>query len=270
MLSFQALNLLPDSKPLQIDFTKPIDISLPLLSGEEAVNCYYAAPVQYETISVGDFVGSTLQGGSCNYQRVSLTPHGNGTHTECYGHLSTDGATINQCLKQFVFVALLVSLPTQKNELQDDYVALAALQQQIQSTLPTFLNSLQGVEALLIRTLPHDESKRQRHYSGTNPPYLEPEIGNFLKDHQIKHLLLDLPSVDKEWDNGALSAHRNFWNLLPRHQTTPTEQIRKDCTITELIYVPPTIKDGLYLLNLQIASFESDASPSKPILYAFL
>jgi hypothetical protein len=30
------------------------------------------------------------------------------------------------------------------------------------------------------------------------------------------------------------------------------------------------VKDGAYLLNLQIASFENDASPSKPILYAVL
>jgi len=29
-----------------------------------------------------------------------------------------------------------------------------------------------------------------------------------------------------------------------------------------------SIKDGLYLLNLQIASFEIDVSPSKPVLYA--
>jgi len=27
------------------------------------------------------------------------------------------------------------------------------------------------------------------------------------------------------------------------------------------------IEDGKYLLNLQIASFENDATPSKPVLY---
>jgi hypothetical protein len=34
-----------------------------------------------------------------------------------------------------------------------------------------------------------------------------------------------------------------------------------------MIYVPENIEDGIYLLNIQIASFETDASPSKPILY---
>jgi len=36
------------------------------------------------------------------------------------------------------------------------------------------------------------------------------------------------------------------------------------------VYVPNSIEDGIYLLNLQIASFENDASPSKPVLYKFI
>ncbi len=36
---------------------------------------------------------------------------------------------------------------------------------------------------------------------------------------------------------------------------------------TELIFVRDEVEDGSYLLNLQIASFENDASPSKPVLY---
>jgi hypothetical protein len=42
---------------------------------------------------------------------------------------------------------------------------------------------------------------------------------------------------------------------------------RLEATITEMIYVPDNV-DGSYLLNLQIASFENDASPSKPVLYS--
>jgi hypothetical protein len=43
-----------------------------------------------------------------------------------------------------------------------------------------------------------------------------------------------------------------------------------DCTITEFIYVPNKVKDGSYILNLQIAPFENDATPSKPVLYEIL
>ena len=40
--------------------------------------------------------------------------------------------------------------------------------------------------------------------------------------------------------------------------------------ITEMIFVSDQILDGDYLLNLQMASFENDASPSKPVLYQIL
>jgi hypothetical protein len=38
-------------------------------------------------------------------------------------------------------------------------------------------------------------------------------------------------------------------------------------TVTELIHVSPSLPDGQYMLNLQVAAFASDAAPSRPILY---
>jgi hypothetical protein len=38
-------------------------------------------------------------------------------------------------------------------------------------------------------------------------------------------------------------------------------------TITEFIFVDDLIYDGTYILNLQIAPIENDASPSKPTIY---
>jgi hypothetical protein len=75
-----------------------------------------------------------------------------------------------------------------------------------------------------------------------------------------------LPSVDREEDQGKLLAHKAFWNVKNTQELNP--DARLSCTITELIFVPDAIQDGTYLLNLQIASFENDASPSKPVLYA--
>jgi hypothetical protein len=68
-----------------------------------------------------------------------------------------------------------------------------------------------------------------------------------------------MPSIDKEVDGGVLAAHHEFWNY--------PSQARSHKTITEFIYVPNEVDDGTYLLNLQIASFENDASPSKPVIY---
>jgi arylformamidase len=112
---------------------------------------------------------------------------------------------------------------------------------------------------LIIRTLPNDKSKLTRNYNKTNPPYLEESLATYLNKQGIFHLLVDLPSLDREEDGGKLSAHKAFWGI--------PNKLRPSATITELIYVPNEVKDGTYLLNLQIAAFELDATPSKPVLY---
>ena len=120
-------------------------------------------------------------------------------------------------------------------------------------------------KAIVIRTLPNLESKKHKNYSKTNPPYLLQEAAIFIRESGIKHLLIDLPSVDREEDEGRLLAHKAFWNV--KDVDNLNIDARLDCTITEMIFVDDEVKDGHYILNLQIASFENDASPSKPILY---
>jgi len=240
-----------NAKQWQADLSQPLDISIPLKEGELNPTCYYADPVKFDTIEMGNFIGSVQRGGSVNYQKISFTPHGNGTHTECYGHLVADPkATLNSLLNIFHFITEVISLRPHFLDNGDALITLESLKQKIKH--PT-------AKALVIRTLPNDDSKKTRQYSGTNPPYLEAALTQHLAEKSIEHLLLDLPSVDREVDGGALSAHKAFWNL--------DGIVRKHCTITELIYVPEHIPDGLYLLNLQITSLEIDASPSKPVLY---
>ena len=117
-------------------------------------------------------------------------------------------------------------------------------------------------QSLIVRTIPNNNSKLHQQYSGTNPAYFHHKAIEKIVDAGIEHVLTDLPSVDKEQDDGILLAHKAFWNY-PQNP-----QLHK--TITEMIYVDDTIKDGWYFLNLQIASFENDASPSKPVLYKIL
>ena len=116
-----------------------------------------------------------------------------------------------------------------------------------------------NVEALIIRTKPNDHSKMQRQYSGTNFPYLTMGAMQRIVDAGVQHLLIDLPSVDREEDGGALAAHHLFWNV-------PAEPNFQK-TITELIYVPNEISDGNYILNLQVSNFANDAAPSRPMLF---
>jgi kynurenine formamidase len=117
-------------------------------------------------------------------------------------------------------------------------------------------------DAIVIRTLPNLQDKKSMKYSNTNPPYLLEEAAIYLREKGIKHLLIDLPSVDKEKDNGELLSHNAFWNTAG--------ETRMNATITEFIYVPNDVEDGEYLLNLMIAPFENDATPSKPVLYKII
>jgi hypothetical protein len=126
--------------------------------------------------------------------------------------------------------------------------------------------SVRVPSALIVRTLPNDVSKTSRVYDGDNiPPYFTIDAMEFIVESGFEHLLVDLPSIDRLYDEGKLLNHRIFWNVEPGSFEV-NENTRVDSTITELIYVPNEVEDGEYLLNLQIAPFDSDAAPSRPIL----
>lgn len=246
-----------------IDLSKPIDISIPIRLGTENVNAFYADPVKIEPYRSGNFVGDVLQGGSVNYRNIFFNPHGNGTHTECVGHISKEWYSINQCLKQFWFLARLITV-TPIEQANGDKVITEDLLPTLLKNVPSPGGEGQGEgftpQALIVRTLPNNASKLNRQYSGTNPAYFHHKAIEKIVGAGIEHLLTDLPSVDKEQDGGKLLAHKVFWDYPKNPQLHQT--------ITEMVYIDNEIQDGLYFLNLQIASFENDATPSKPVLYA--
>ncbi len=240
----------------EIDLSKPLDISIPLSNTNKNPTAWYLDKPTIEPVVLGDWIGKVSEGKSAtNFNNISFNPHAHGTHTECLGHISHQFYSINNCLKQFFFKAKLVSIMP---EIFGEDCLITANQLEL-------LLSTKNVESLIIRTLPNNSEKKSRQYSHTNPPYLTEEAALLLKNRGIKHLLIDLPSVDKEQDEGKLLAHKAFWNV--KNVRNVNDDARFDCTITEMIYVEDAVIDGLYMLNLQIASFENDASPSKPILY---
>src|SRR5690606_11730516 len=121
-----------------------------------------------------------------------------GTHTECLGHITKDFYSINQTLKQFVFVAELISIEPEKFE-EDGIITKNQIEQALNGRSP---------EALVIRTLPNSVDKKHKNYSNTNPAYLTEEAAVFIREAGVQHLLIDLPSVDKEVDEGKLVAHK--------------------------------------------------------------
>jgi hypothetical protein len=120
--------------------------------------------------------------------------------------------------------------------------------------------------AVVIRTLPNDDGKLSRQYDeNCIPAYFNQDAVRLIVTYGYTHMLTDLPSIDRLFDEGKLLNHRIFWNIEPGSSSTHTAS-RIYSTITELIYVPDEVTDGEYLLNLQIAPFEADAAPSRPLL----
>lgn len=245
----------------QIDLSKPIDISIPLTNTDENPIAWYIEKPVIEPVVFGDWIGKVSEGkSSTNFNNIFFNPHGHGTHTECLGHITNVFFSINQSLKQFFFSANLITVEPEK--IGDD---LVITKEQVQKALSASIPLSVTNEAIIIRTLPNQKDKKSRKYSNTNPPYLSEEAAIFIRESKIQHLLIDLPSVDKEHDEGKLLAHKAFWNVKDTHNLN--SDARLNATITEMIYVPDEVEDGNYILNLQIASFENDASPSKPIIY---
>jgi len=241
-----------NGRDYQIDLSKPLDISIPLRGNESNVRAWNLNAPVIQPHKDGDFIGKVSEGASTNFNDISFNPHAHGTHTECIGHITEESYSINKQLSDFFFLAEVVTIAPEKY--QNDFVVS---RKQIQYAIGD-----KKCEALIIRTLPNLKEKLSRKYSDTNPPYLLEEAAQYLVDRGINHLLIDLPSIDKEKDNGALLAHRAFWQL--------EGNLRTRATITEFIYVNNSIKDGTYILNLQFAPIENDASPSRPVLFKLI
>jgi len=238
------------SKSEFIETSEAIDLSMSLQASTENVRAWYVDPPRMETVRANGFIGSIKEGGSVNFRDVFFNPHGHGTHTECCGHITQDVYAVNDVLKEFFYRATLITVdPVQLDN--GDFVVQAA---QIAPYLQEDFS-----EAVLIRTLPNSTDKKSMNYSGTNPCYLDIEIVSLLNEFGVKHLLVDQPSVDREEDGGALAFHHAFWNV--------PEKPNFERTITELIYVPNDVADGNYILEIQLAAFQNDASPSRPVLY---
>lgn len=236
---------------ITFDTQNGIELTLPVQQGSDTVNAYYIPDAQISPFSASGFVGSVQQGGSCNCEDIKFNAHGNGTHTECVGHISSERIALHHCLKEFLFLAELISIMPETASNGDSIIS----QQQIEAAKKG------NYPALLIRTLPNTENKTTQRYSGTNPTYVSKEAAQWLRENGVEHLLIDTPSVDREEDGGELAAHHAFWNY--------PENTRLNSTITELIYAPESVDDGQYVLNILVGAFDSDASPSRIILYPF-
>lgn len=179
--------------------------------------------------------------------------------------------SVHQCLQDSFALATVISiLPEKAAETAETEYYTPALaptdllitKSALQAT--TIVTPFQ--QALIIRTLPNERSKCSRDYMQQHPPFFTHEAMQYIVELGVKHLVVDMPSVDRLFDEGMLSNHHIYWDI-PQGTHTPVATTRMEATITEFAFIPDELPDGQYLLELQIAAFESDAAPSRPMLW---
>ncbi len=263
----------------RVDQASKTVLSIPVRFPGPQPNLYGVAQATSVAFETADMVGDTRRGGSCNFETITITPHCNGTHTECVGHISRDRIYLSDILSDALIPARLVTIvpvcATETDETtlpvpedSDLLITARALSAACSVTIPGLLPGVadEFTSALIIRTLPNTEDKLSANYPDTTCAFLTVEAATWLKNTGVDHVLLDLPSVDRMYDEGHMAAHHAFWGVGAENDNVLPESCSHR-TITELIYVPDTVVDGCYLLNLQVAPFVSDAAPSRPVLF---
>jgi kynurenine formamidase len=260
-----------DGRRWAADMRDPLSLAMPLDFDGVQPNHFGAPPAHSAALVDGGFVGDVRRGGTVNCEVLTFVPHCNGTHTECVGHVTTDRVAVHEVLKGGLHVARLVSVrPEPLGESGDSPDPEASPDERVISARMLH-DALAGVPghsaALVIRTLPNDPAKLSRRYAGAAPaPYLTREAADAIVAAGVRHLVVDVPSLDRAHDGGRLVAHRVYWGL-PAGGKRLSEATRRDCTITELAWIAPTVRDGWYLMSLQIPALMTDAVPSRPVLY---
>ena len=201
----------------------------------------------------GDFIGDLESGGSCNVPIVSCNIHCTGTHTECISHIQDSKFKIpDKVPRDFIPAHLITVEPVAENSIKDSYHcdisdSIVIGKELIKNKIST------SCQALIIRTLPNDQSKISRNYDDQPAPFFTNDAIHYVNKLGIMHLLVDVPSIDKPDDGGRLGNHRLFFD-------------RGD-TISELLYIPNDLLDGFGFLQIQVPNWNLDSAPSRPIFF---
>lgn len=251
-----------------------------------------------EPTKVGYWVGSVDQGASVNVPTVHLCVHGSGTHTECIGHITAGDINLGDLDAVPPFLpATVLSVRTErlgdsgetydipKASKDDVVVTKRAVQEALARTLGASLDSgfefedvrdSTFVEAVVLRVagFEAEQIKPGHSYSGKGFPFLTTDAIDFLcKDLGMKHLLINLPSVDREDDDGALLNHRAVFRFPAGTEAPDIESLRAGngklplFTVTEHCAIPQSAAEGRVLLSLQVSPIQLDAAPSRPLLF---
>lgn len=257
----------------RINISQEKSIAITLLPNDKQPNHFGAPDCTSKALEMGSYIGDTKRGGSCNANILTMIPHCNGTHTESVSHIIDELIPVYKAVKRSIFPCVLASItPVLPCETNDSYQPCMDESNKVITLLQLkkCLDDYQDaqLEGLVIRTLNNNIDKKTVVYDKDHYPcYLTNDAMQYLVDRNVSHLLVDFPSVDKMHDDGQLSNHRIFWNVQ-KGKTCLNKLSTIEKTITEMVFIDNEIEDGFYLCNLQIPEINTDAVPSRPVLYS--
>lgn len=241
------------------DLASGVSLARPIQFEDSDSNPWNAPAPSATSVTIDDFVGSTRAGGSCNVDRMALIPHCHGTHTETIGHILDGDHFVRDLSIPSLIPAIVISVSPAASASVSEAYQPSLEQADMVITSNAIANALKRCDgfaatAVVIRTRSPDA-------------FFTNEAMAAIVEAGFEHLLVDLPSVDRLNDDGLLSNHRIFWNveLGSKEVASPS---RVTHTITELIRVPEEVADGPYLLSIQVPAIDSDAAPSRPVVYS--
>lgn len=249
---------------LEIDFAQGASLAIPLDPHGRQPSFFAAEPARARPLEVGDYIGSVARGGSCNAETVTYTPHCHGTHTECIAHLSPERGSAWHQIERAPCLARLVTLSaTAPGQTAEGYTAAPGTPLLTREELGPLLSGTTPLHALVVRTLPNKPEKQLRNYAQAPPyPVFSDAAMQALAASELRHLLLDTPSLDAADDDGQLTNHRLWWGL-----SAPGPGHAPRRSVTEMIYAPDALADGLYWLQLGLQPLVADAVASDPVLF---
>src|SRR5687768_6758458 len=132
---------------------RSVDLSIPLDPHGPQPNAYGVPDATASPYSGEGFTLDTRAGGSCNCETIEFTPHCNGTHTESVGHITAERFPLTAVELPLFLPCSVVSVSPSGREITAEMTERA-----IANFTPEFL------VALVVRTLPNDETKRTRRW----------------------------------------------------------------------------------------------------------
>ena len=181
-------------------------------------------------------------------------------HSHLFEHILNNDISIHDVLSpKFIHTELISITPVKWSETDESYHCIPDTNDRVITKKKLKQKIRYPIDGLVLRTLPNDQEKLDRKYDSLNTTFLTNDAISYLDELNIKHLVVDLPSIDRTDDNGELGNHHLFFECVP-----PFEK-----TITELAFIPDKVDDGLYFMLIEIPAMRLDAAPSRPFLFKF-